>query len=127
MSADTSGFETVGGVDTDLLSVDSDQRGDHDVLVVRGEIDIASTPKLRAALTGLLDRGRDHVVVDLDEVTFIDSTGLGLLLEAHRRTTESSGSLGVVCRAQLCTRLFEISGLDKVLTFHDSVDAAVSG
>jgi anti-sigma B factor antagonist len=126
MSIDTSEFDCVGGAVDDILTVSVQQRGAHDVITARGEIDIASAPRLRAVLTDLLDHGRDRLVVDLDRVDFIDSTGLGLLLEAHRRTQEGSGSLGLVCHTSLCTRLFQVSGLDRVLPFHDSVDAAVN-
>jgi anti-sigma B factor antagonist len=125
MSIDTSEFESAGSM-ADLLSVATSHQGEHVVVRVEGEIDLATGPTLRAAVLSLLDEGRHRLVVDLDRVTFIDSTGLGILLEGHRLITERGGSLSVVCHTAMCRRLFEISGLDKVLAFHDSVDAALS-
>ena len=126
MSIDTSEFDAIGGgVQDDILTVCVEQRGDHDLISAVGEIDIASAPELRAVIADLLDQGRHRLIVDLEQVDFIDSTGLGVLLEAHRRTT-GSGALKIVCHTPLCRRLFQISGLDTVLVFRESVDSALA-
>jgi anti-sigma B factor antagonist len=123
MSIDTSEGEALA----DLLLVDAEPRGSIDLVRARGEIDLVTGPRLRTVVVGLLDSGRDRLVIDLEEVDFIDSTGLGILLETHRRTTDTGGSMTVVCRPGVCTRLFEISGLDRVFAFAGSVDAALAG
>ena len=124
MSLDTSEYEPKAI--PDLMSVQVDDRGDSDVVTVCGEIDLATGPALRRTLDRRLDAGRTRVVVDLEEVDFIDSTGLGILLETHRRTADRGGSMTVVCRPGLCSRLFEISGLDRVFSFADTVEEAVT-
>jgi anti-sigma B factor antagonist len=123
MSIDTSEGEALA----DLLLVDAEPRGSTYVVRARGEIDLVTGPRLRTVVVGLLDSGRDHLVIDLEEVDFIDSTGLGILLETHRRTADTGGSMTVVCRPGVCTRLFQISGLDRVFAFAGSVDAALAG
>jgi anti-sigma B factor antagonist len=70
--------------------------------------------------------GVDHVVVDLMETTFIDSSSLGVLIGAHRRLKSRDGRLVVACRDEAITKTFRITGLDTVFTLTDSVEAAVS-
>ncbi len=124
MSLDTSEYEPE--TFPNLMTVEVQESGAHDVVAVRGEIDLATGPHLRRTLDQRLDSGRHRVVIDLEEVDFIDSTGLGILLETHRRTGEKGGSMTLVCRPGLCPRLFEISGLDRVFSFADTVDEAVA-
>jgi anti-sigma B factor antagonist len=95
------------------------------VVVVRGEIDVATAPRLREELISLVNEGRLRLVVDLDSVDFIDSTGLGVLVGALKRIRTHDGELVLVCTAPRITKGFEITGLDRVFSIHDSVDAAV--
>ena len=126
MSIEASEFGSAGETVPEFLTVEVHNHGDRDVVSVQGEIDLQTGPLLRGALRDLVVRGQKHLVVDLDEVTFIDSTGLGILLESRRLVSEAGGSLGIVCHAAGCLRLFEISGLIDVFTFHDSVAEALS-
>ena len=65
-------------------------------------------------------------MVDLLAVDFIESTGLGALIGGRRRAYALKGSLSLVCTEQQMLKIFRITGLDKVFTIHDTVDAAVS-
>lgn len=125
MPINLSKFESAGELAQDFLTVKVHNHGDRDAVAVAGEIDLHTGPYLRRVLSELVARGHNRLVIDLDGVTFLDSTGLGILLEARRLTKAAEGSLGLVCHAPACTRLFEISGLRQVFTFHDSVDEAL--
>ncbi|MEO9137742.1 MAG: STAS domain-containing protein [Jatrophihabitans sp.] len=96
------------------------------VVAVSGEVDVYSAPALKESLTDLLQSGVATVVVDLSDVAFLDSTGLGALVEARTATTEAGGTLPLVCDQERILKLFAITGLDGVFAIHPTVDAAVS-
>jgi anti-sigma B factor antagonist len=96
------------------------------VVGVSGEVDVYAAPELRERLTEMLQDGRS-VVVDLTEVGFLDSTGLGALVAARTSAAEHGASLPLVCTHQRILKLFTITGLDGVFKIHDTVDAAVAG
>jgi anti-sigma B factor antagonist len=96
------------------------------VVAVSGEVDVYAAPTLREGLTDLLQEGRS-VVVDLTEVGFLDSTGLGALVAARTSASEHGAELPLVCTHQRILKLFTITGLDGVFKIYDSVDAAIEG
>ena len=98
----------------------------HVVVAVSGEIDIASAPKLREKLVELASQGAQQVVVDLQEVDFLDSTGLGVLIGGMKRLRGMDGDLTLVCTQPRTLKVFEITGLNRAFTIHESVDAAVA-
>jgi anti-anti-sigma factor len=81
------------------------------ILVPSGELDIASVSPLRAAVTELLAAGWKSIVLDLRELTFIDSTGLSLLLEAKRAAQDAAAAFAIVDGSPLVARLLELVGL----------------
>jgi anti-sigma B factor antagonist len=81
------------------------------IVAVRGELDIETVVQLRATLEELSDVGWEHVVLDLRELTFIDSMGLSLLLEADAAARQTGGSLAIVDGSPAVARLLEIVGL----------------
>lgn len=95
------------------------------VLSVKGEVDMYSAPTLRDRLSDLIDSGHHTVVVDLSDVGFLDSTGLGTLVAARQNATERGGSLPLVCDHERVLKLFRITGLDAVFTIYASVADAV--
>lgn len=94
---------------------------DRCVLTVAGELDIATAPQLLAAVRDVIAEAPDLLVMDLDEVTFLDSTGLGVLISAHRR----GGRLVLVCHNRACLRVLEITALSRVFTFAPTVEDAL--
>jgi len=96
------------------------------VMGVSGEVDVYAAPALRDGLTELLQGGRS-VVVDLSDVGFLDSTGLGALVAARTTASESGASLPLVCTHQRILKLFTITGLDGVFKIYGTVDEAVAG
>ena len=66
-------------------------------------------------------------MVDLGRVEFLDSTGLGVLVGAHRRLRANAGSLTLVCPHERLLKIFRITGLDSVFEIHKSIESATSG
>ena len=103
---------------------------DHDgaaVISVSGEVDVAAAPALRDSLARILAAGTGGmVVVDLVGVTFIDSTGLGVLIGAHKRCAEGGRELRVVVGEPRILKVFEITGLTDLLSIHPTLDLALA-
>lgn len=108
------------------LSLATASRGAHAVLSVAGEVDVSSAPALQDKLAELVE-GNAPTVVDLTGVTFIDSTGLGVLVGARNRSAELGRSISVVADSDRVLKLFRITGLDGVFDVHPTVEAAVAG
>ena len=110
------------------LGLDVRKVGDHSVVDVKGEIDVYTAPKLREKLIELVSEGSHNVVVNLEGVDFLDSTGLGVLVGALKRVKAHDGSLSLVCTQDKILKIFKITGLTKVFPIHSSVeDAAGDG
>ena len=92
---------------------------------VGGEIDLHSAPQLRATLLKITESAAPRVVVDLAEVIFIDSTGIGVLVGALKRARENSGALHFCGAQQRVRRVFEITGLLRALPLFDTQGAAL--
>ncbi len=107
------------------LELEVDRRSDWHVLKVRGEVDVTTTPRVRAQLISLLSEGTPNVVVDLEGVDFMDSSGLGALVAALKLARSRDGELRLVCEHQRSVRkVLEVTGLERVLDRYDTVDAA---
>ncbi|MEN3307224.1 MAG: anti-sigma factor antagonist [Micromonosporaceae bacterium] len=108
------------------LSLSTRTVAGHRVLEVSGEIDVYTAPQLRERLIALVEDGARKVVVDLSRVEFLDSTGLGVLVGALKRLRGVNGDLALVCAQERLLKIFRITGLDRVFTICESVDAATS-
>ena len=109
------------------LGLDVQERDGFAVLAVSGEVDVATVPRLREQLHGLVAQGSNQIIVDLDSVDFLDSTGLGVLVGALKRVRSNDGDLHLVCTQARIRKVFEVTGLTKVFQLFDSVDEAVAG
>jgi anti-sigma B factor antagonist len=108
------------------LSLASRTEGDKTVVSVGGEIDVYTAPKLREQIVALVEEGRYHLVVDMEEVEFLDSTGLGVLVGGLKRVRAHDGSLRLVCTQERILKIFRITGLTKVFPIHGTVAEAVA-
>lgn len=106
------------------LSVSSSERGDVTVVHVAGEIDVYTAPLLREVLDKQIAAGRTKLVVDLEQVTFMDSTGLGVLVGRLKLVRGQNGSLRIVSAQDRILKVFKITGLDKVFHIYPTVDEA---
>jgi len=108
------------------LSLATRTVSDRTVVVVSGEIDVYTAPKLREQIVSLVDEGQYHLVVDMSGVEFLDSTGLGVLVGGLKRVRAHDGSLSLVCDEERILKIFRITGLTKVFPIHATVDEAVA-
>jgi anti-sigma B factor antagonist len=89
-------------------------------VTVHGEVDVHTAPLLRDRLDEVLRQGEERVVVYLDDVTFMDSTGLGVLVGAHKAQVAAGGKFELVCSKPRLLRILHLTGLHQVLTIHDT-------
>lgn len=98
------------------LSVQSHVVRGTTVVEVLGEVDVFTAPTLRNEIADLLDGGSANLVIDLGGVTFMDSTGLGILVGTQKRLRVGGGRLVVVVTQENLRKVLTITGLDAVLT-----------
>jgi anti-sigma B factor antagonist len=110
-----------------VLEVDPRSVGGAVVLAVRGEVDVANKRVMYAALEDALADAERAVVVDLSDVSFMDSTGLALMLNAARRLTRRRLGFAVACPEGTVRRAFHVAGLDHCLKITAGVEEAVAG
>jgi anti-sigma B factor antagonist len=97
------------------------------VLRIAGELDLYTAPQLRERVIKLLDDGVRHIVADLREVDFLDSTGLGALVGSLKRLREQDGSLTLVIGTDRILKLFRITGLVNAFALCTSFPEAIAG
>jgi anti-sigma B factor antagonist len=100
--------------------------GDSFIVTLTGEIDLHTAPSLEQALDGVLALGGTTVALDLAEVSFVDSTVLGVLLSYRERLQNLGGELVVVTQDRRVLRTFEVTGLDRVFAIQRRLDDAVA-
>lgn len=102
---------------------------DHDeqtsVITVEGELDLSSAPRLKWMLMDALEAGRSKLVVDLSGATFMDSTGLGVLIGMNKRLDEAIQLL-IVCPPGAVRQVFEFSGTDGAFSMFSTLDSAIA-
>ena len=97
-----------------------------EVVDVEGEIDIYSAPRLRELLIDLVSTNNYQLIVDLDKVGFLDSTGLGVLVGGLKRVRPHDGWLDLVCTQERILNIFRITGLTQVFGIYQTVDQAIA-
>ena len=108
----------------DFTVVVSDQAA-KTVVTATGELDVHTAPQLQAVVDPVSQRAGGALVVDLSQVGFIDSTGLGVLVATLKHVRQVGGSLDVVVTAPRVLKVFALTGLDVVIPLHDSLDGAL--
>jgi len=96
------------------------------VVAVGGEIDVYTAPKLRDKITELVNAGQHALIIDMEKVDFLDSTGLGVLVGGLKKVRAQDGTMALVCSQDRLLKIFRITGLAKVFTIYDSEAAALS-
>ena len=95
------------------------------VIALTGEVDLYTAPEFKQQLLEVIGRGAKEVVVDFSDTTFIDSTTLGVLVGGVKRLRPNGGRLALVCSDRNITKIFEITGLNKVFPIYESRAEAV--
>ncbi|MBI2843471.1 MAG: STAS domain-containing protein [Armatimonadetes bacterium] len=97
------------------------------VITLDGEVDVYTAPQLKQQMVSLLESGTTHMVIDLTNVEYFDSTALGVLIGGLKRIRERDGNLSLICPSPRIRRVFEITGLDKIFDIYDNAEEARSG
>ncbi|MCY3619658.1 MAG: STAS domain-containing protein [Acidimicrobiaceae bacterium] len=92
------------------------------VLSVGGDLDVVGAPDMRQAVVTAVAEGSRLLALDLSELDFVDSFGLGAVVGALKRVRQRGGELALVCPSSRIRRVFEICDLDRILALHDSID-----
>jgi anti-sigma B factor antagonist len=95
------------------------------VVFAVGEIDLAACPTMREAL-GEAVGSRRHLIVDLSAVTFLDSTGLGVLLVTQKRIAATHKSMSLVGPSGMVANVLRITCVDEAIPVHPNIDTALS-
>ena len=108
------------------FDINTEELGDSSyVISLAGEVDLYTAPEFKQQLLEVIGQGARHVIVDFSDTTFIDSTTLGVLVGGVKRLRTNDGQLSLVCSDRNITKIFEITGLDRVFTIYPSRDEAL--
>ena len=108
------------------FDVRTEQLADNEyVISLAGEVDLYTAPEFKQQLLDAIANGARYVVVDFTDTTFIDSTTLGVLVGGVKRLRSNDGELALVCADRNITKIFEITGLDRVFTIYPTREEAV--
>jgi len=108
-----------------IVDIKPEHEGDAIVYKLKGSLDFETAPSLRAALMEAADEGKHDIVVELTHLEFLDSSGLGALIGAHKRALENGGRVRLIISPGPIERLLTITGLMNVLAVYPSIDAAL--
>jgi len=97
-----------------------------EVLDLVGEIDVYTAPQFKEAVNIILDSGQKHLIVNMAEVTYMDSSGFGALLSATKRLRPQGGTVNLVQCNSAINRILHITRLNTVFATYASVDEAVA-
>src|SRR2546423_11407517 len=107
------------------LDLETSKQGETNVVSLRGEIDVYTAPRLRQALIDLVEGGAKDIVVDMDRVDFLDSTGLGVLVGGLKRVKSNEGEMKLVVTQDRIMKIFDITGLAKGFPVFGSLEEAL--
>jgi anti-sigma B factor antagonist len=96
------------------------------VVSLAGEVDLYTAPEFKQQLLEVISQGAKTVIVDFTNTTFIDSTTLGVLVGGVKRLRTNDGQLTLVCSDRNITKIFEITGLDRVFSIYPTREEAVA-
>ena len=94
------------------------------VLRLSGELDLRNVPEVRRAIRGLIDEGQVSFIINLTNLEFIDSSGLGVLVGGLARVREKEGTIKLACSNRRILRVFEMTRLTQLFDIYDSEEAA---
>ena len=108
------------------LKVDTRPVNNASMIDLEGEVDVYTAPQLKQQIINMLDSGVYHVIVNLSNVEYLDSTALGVLIGGLKRLRERNGTLDLICPNPRIRRIFEITGLDKIFDIYSTEEDAIA-
>ena len=109
------------------IDIDISEASDYRVLKPTGDLDVYTVGSLRDAIGEVVEHDNPKVVVDLDSVPFMDSSGLGALMGGVRRRREAGGDLAIACTREQHLKLFTITGFGEGVSIAPTVEEAARG
>jgi len=91
------------------------------VVELEGEIDLSTATVFKQAVYKVIESGKVDLIIDLSSLEFMDSTGLGVLVAALKKTSIEGGRIRLVCNKRNILKVFTITGLDKVFSIYDNL------
>lgn len=91
------------------------------VVELEGEIDLSTSPLFKDTVYKIIESGKRDIIIDLNGLEFMDSTGLGVLVAALKKTSMEGGSIRLICGKRNIKKVFVITGLDKVFAIYDNL------
>lgn len=91
------------------------------VITLEGEIDLSTSAKFKETVYEVIEAGKKDIVIDLNGLEFMDSTGLGVVVAALKKTRMEGGSIKLVCSKRNILKVFTVTGLDKVFSIYDNL------
>jgi anti-sigma B factor antagonist len=104
------------------MRIEMTSNSDRQVITVSGEVDLATSPDLDVAIIAALESGAESLVIDLAEVSFMDSSGLGVIVRGLKRCREADKDLDLIISNERVLKVFGITGLDQVIPIHTSIE-----
>jgi anti-sigma B factor antagonist len=114
-------------VATQKIDIEITTSDDYKVIRPDGDLDVYTVGSLRDAIGTMIDEGSTKLVVDLDSVPFMDSSGLGALMGGVRRLREAGGDLAIACTREQHLKLFTITGFGEGVSIAPTVEEAAGG
>ncbi len=108
----------IGGV---FLHTQVKEVGGIPVVELEGEIDLSTAAVFKETVYKVIESGHTDVVIDLNGLEFMDSTGLGVLVAALKKTRTEGGGIKLICSKRNILKVFTITGLDKVFSIYDNL------
>jgi anti-sigma B factor antagonist len=105
-----------------IMQIATTPGSDRYLITVSGEVDLASSPDLDTAIIAAIESGSSSLVIDLTDVSFMDSSGLGVIVRGLKRCREADKDLDLVITNERVLKVFGITGLDQVIPIHDSLE-----
>jgi len=97
------------------------------VLAPTGRLDVAGAPALKEAIVELVKNGAPKVVIDMEGVSFVDSTGLGSVISALKQIRNNQGEMRLAAPNQQARVVLELTTLDRVFPYYATVEEALTG
>jgi len=109
------------------LSIKNKEVNDQTILELQGEIDVYTYPSLNDALLNLISSGITKIIINIENIAYIDSTGLGVLANSANKIQDKDGELRIICTNPQLIKVFDVSGLtSKNLKIYKNEQLAIS-
>lgn len=108
------------------IKIDVQDKEYCNILSVHGDVDVYTSPKVKEAINALIEKEVFSIVVNLEDVRYVDSTGLGVLIGALKRLKEHNGSIVLVCTNPQIKKIFQITGLVKIFSIYSNDEEALT-